>query len=106
MGKEDCGMTVDGMFMWAMILLLFSAMLTLIRLLAGPTIPDRAVALDSMTTTTAGAMVLYGVITRQAVFIDVALVYAVLSYIATLYIARYLVRKRVGVIYETGGESQ
>ncbi|WP_297092878.1 cation:proton antiporter [Thermococcus sp.] len=99
-------MTVDGMFMWAMILLLFSAMLTLIRLLAGPTIPDRAVALDSMTTTTAGAMVLYGVITRQAVFIDVALVYAVLSYIATLYIARYLVRKRVGVIYETGGESQ
>ena len=99
-------MTVDGMFMWAMILLLFSAMLTLIRLLAGPTIPDRAVALDSMTTTTAGAMVLYGVITRQAVFIDVALVYAVLSYIATLYIARYLVRKRVGVIYETGGENQ
>lgn len=103
MGKEDCGM-MENMFMWAMILLLISAMLTLIRLLAGPTIPDRVVALDTMTTTTAGAMVLYGVITRQAVFIDVALVYAVLSYIATLYIARYLVRKRVGVIYGTGGE--
>ncbi|NJE61952.1 cation:proton antiporter [Thermococcus sp. 21S7] len=97
-------MTIDGMFMWAMILLLFSATLTLIRLLAGPTIPDRAVALDSMTTTTAGAMVAYGVITRQAVFIDVALVYAVLSYIATLYIARYLVKKRVGVIYTEEGE--
>ena len=99
MGKEDCGM-IESMFMWAMILLLFSAMLTLIRLLAGPTIPDRAVALDSMTTTTAGAMVLYGVVTKQAVFIDVALVYAVLSYIATLYIARYLVKKRVGVACE------
>ncbi len=104
MGKEDCGMTVVSLFMWALILLLFSAMLTLIRLLLGPTIPDRAVALDSMTTTTAGAMVLYGVVTKQAIFIDVALVYAVLSYIATLYIARYLVRKRVGVACECEGD--
>lgn len=90
-------MNVISAFMVALVLLLFSAMLTLIRLLLGPTIPDRAVALDSMTTTTAGAMVLYGVITKQAVFIDVALVYAVLSYIATLYIARYLVKKKVGI---------
>ncbi|WP_461865866.1 cation:proton antiporter [Thermococcus sp.] len=97
-------MTVVSLFMWALILLLFSAMLTLIRLLLGPTIPDRAVALDSMTTTTAGAMVLYGVITKQAVFIDVALVYAVLSYIATLYIARYLVRKRVGIACKCEGD--
>ena len=90
-------MNVISAFMVALVLLLFSAMLTLIRLLLGPTIPDRAVALDSMTTTTAGAMILYGVITKQAVFIDVALVYAVLSYIATLYIARYLVKKKVGI---------
>ncbi|AHF80841.1 monovalent cation/H+ antiporter complex subunit F [Thermococcus paralvinellae] len=90
-------MNVISAFMVALVLLLFSAMLTLIRLLLGPTIPDRAVALDSMTTTTAGAMVIYGVITKQAVFIDVALVYAVLSYIATLYIARYLVKKKVGI---------
>ncbi|ADT84458.1 MULTISPECIES: cation:proton antiporter [Thermococcus] len=90
-------MNVVSAFMVALILLLFSAMLTLIRLILGPTIPDRAVALDSMTTTTAGAMVLYGVVTKQPVFIDVALVYAVLSYIATLYIARYLVKKKVGI---------
>ncbi len=105
MGKEDWRMTAMGSFMWALIILLFSAMLTLIRLLVGPTIPDRVVALDAMTTTTAGAMVIYGVITKQAVFIDVALVYAVLSYIATLYIARYLVRKRVGMACECEGEA-
>lgn len=91
---------MDSMFMWTMVLLMLSATLTLIRMLVGPTIPDRVVALDAMTTTTAGAMVLYGVITKQVVFIDVALVYAVLSYIATLYIARYLVKKRVGVACE------
>ncbi len=97
MGKEDRRM-IEDMFMWAMILLFLSATLTLIRMLLGPTIPDRVVALDAMTTTTAGAMVVYGVITRQVVFIDVALVYAVLSYIATLYIARYLVKRRVGLV--------
>ncbi len=89
---------IESMFMWAMILLLLSATLTLIRMLLGPTIPDRVVALDAMTTTTAGAMVVYGVITRQVIFIDVALVYAVLSYIATLYIARYLIKRRVGLV--------
>ncbi|WP_297069130.1 monovalent cation/H+ antiporter complex subunit F [Thermococcus sp.] len=89
---------IGSMFMWAMILLLLSATLTLIRMLLGPTIPDRVVALDAMTTTTAGAMVVYGVITRQVIFIDVALVYAVLSYIATLYIARYLIKRRVGLV--------
>ncbi len=97
MGKEDRRM-IESMFMWAMILLLLSATLTLIRMLLGPTIPDRVVALDAMTTTTAGAMVVYGVITRQVIFIDVALVYAVLSYIATLYIARYLIKRRVGLV--------
>lgn len=96
MGEEDWGM-MENLFMWAMILLFLSATLTLVRMLLGPTIPDRVVALDAMTTTTAGAMVVYGVITSQVVFIDVALVYAVLSYIATLYIARYLVKKRVGI---------
>lgn len=91
-------MNAETVFIGAFILLLVSATLTLIRLLLGPTIPDRVVALDSMTTTTVGAMIIYGVVTRQAVIIDVALVYAVLSYIATLYIARYLVKKRVGVV--------
>lgn len=97
MGKEDWRMTPESIFMVAMVLLFISATLTMIRMLIGPTIPDRAVALDALTTTTAGAMVLYGIITKQAVMIDVALVYAVLSYIATLYIARYLVKKRVGL---------
>jgi len=90
-------MTLESLFIWAIILLLISSLLTLIRMIVGPTIPDRVVALDAMTTTTSGLMVLYGVITEQSVIIDVALVYAILSFIATLYIARYLERKKVGV---------
>ncbi|RLF66794.1 MAG: cation:proton antiporter [Thermoplasmata archaeon] len=90
-------MTPESLFMWAIILLLISALLTLIRMIVGPTVPDRVVALDAMTTTTSGLMILYGIITEQSVIIDVALVYAILSFIATLYIARYLERKKVGV---------
>ncbi len=90
-------MTPETLFIWAIMLLLLSTLLTLIRMIVGPTLPDRVVALDALTTTTAGIMVLYGIITEQSVIIDVALVYAVLSFIATLYLARYLERKRVGL---------
>jgi len=90
-------MTPETLFIWAIMLLLLSTLLTLIRMIVGPTLPDRVVALDALTTTTAGIMVLYGIVTEQSVIIDVALVYAVLSFIATLYLARYLERKRVGL---------
>ena len=90
-------MTPETLFIWAIMLLLLSTLLTLIRMIVGPTLPDRVVALDALTTTTAGIMVLYGIVTEQSVIIDVALVYAVLSFIVTLYLARYLERKRVGL---------
>lgn len=90
-------MNIDTLFMGAIILLMISALLTLLRMIFGPTLPDRVVALDAMTTTTSGVMVLYGVLTEQSVIIDVALVYAILSFVATLYIAKYLEKKKVGV---------
>ncbi len=64
--------------------------LTLARLFAGPTPPDRVVALDTVNTLTVASMILFGVIFRQIVFVDVAIVYALLSFVGTLYIAKYL----------------
>jgi multicomponent Na+:H+ antiporter subunit F len=60
------------------------------RLMAGPTTPDRAVALDTINTLVVATMVLLGTAFGQVVLVDVAIVYALLSFIATLYIARYL----------------
>jgi multicomponent Na+:H+ antiporter subunit F len=61
-----------------------------LRLSIGPTAADRAVALDTINTLVVAAMVLLGAAFNLVVLLDVALVYALLSYVGTLYIARYL----------------
>lgn len=64
----------------------------MVRLSIGPTAADRAVALDTINTLVVATMVLLGAAFDLVVLLDVALVYALLSYVGTLYIARYLER--------------
>jgi multicomponent Na+:H+ antiporter subunit F len=64
--------------------------IAMVRLFAGPTAPDRVVALDAINTLTVAAMIVLGVAYQQIIFIDVAIVYALLSFVGTLYIAKYL----------------
>ncbi|MCD6461454.1 MAG: cation:proton antiporter [Thermoplasmata archaeon] len=74
-----------------------------IRLAAGPTAPDRAVALDTINTLVVALMIALGVAYYEVIFIDIAIVYALLSFITTLYIARYLEERNVGG--EAAGET-
>ena len=67
-------------------------LLCLLRMLKGPTTVDRAVAVDTTATITTALLVLLGFIFRRYVYLDVALVYAVLTFIGSVAIARYLER--------------
>ena len=71
-------------------LLVIFMLLSLIRAVLGPTIPDRVVALDTINTLVVASMVALGAGYKEVIYIDVAIVYAILSFIATLYIAEYL----------------
>ena len=64
--------------------------LCLLRVLKGPTAPDRAVALDTMATITTALLVFLGFIFDRYIYLDVALVYAVLTFIGSVAIARFL----------------
>lgn len=64
--------------------------LCLLRMLKGPTAPDRAVALDTAVTVTTALLVLIGFILHRQVYLDVALVYAILTFVGSVAIARYL----------------
>jgi len=74
----------------AVCILVILVCLALIRLLLGPTAADRAVAVDTVNTLSVAALILLGVAYQQIIFIDVAIVYALLSFVSTLYIAKYL----------------
>lgn len=71
-------------------LLLLSITLCIIRVFIGPTAPDRVVGLDTINTLIIVGMLVFGIATTSVIYIDVAIVYALLSYISTLFIAKYL----------------
>jgi multicomponent Na+:H+ antiporter subunit F len=60
------------------------------RMIKGPTAPDRAVAVDTTSTITTALLVLFGFIFKRHIYLDVSLVYAVLTFIGAVAIARYL----------------
>jgi len=70
----------------------FFMLFSLLRIGLGPTVADRVVGLDTMNTMVVAAMIVLGAAFDQIIFIDVAIIYALLSYIGTLYVARYLER--------------
>jgi multicomponent Na+:H+ antiporter subunit F len=75
---------------WAVAFLVFLILVTMVRLFLGPTAPDRVVALDAINTLTVAAMIILSVAYQQVIFVDVAIVYALLSFVGTLYIAKYI----------------
>ena len=69
-------------------------LLALVRLLRGPSLADRIVALDLMTTIGVAICGLYAVIHDQPVFLDVAIVMALIAFVGTVAFARYLEEKQ------------
>ncbi|MBE3121387.1 MAG: cation:proton antiporter [Thermoplasmata archaeon] len=77
-------------YLIVVIALTLCSILALIRVIHGPTAPDRVVGVDTINTMVVVGMIAFGVAYREVIYIDVAIVYALLSFISTLFIARYL----------------
>jgi len=72
------------------IVLAGACLFCIIRAVLGPTAPDRVVAIDGLTAIISAALVLLGVFYRASFYLDVALVYAFLSFLGTVAISKYL----------------
>ncbi len=64
-----------------------------VRLALGPSLADRVVALDMMTITIIVFCGLYAIYTGDASFLDVAIVLALIGFLATVALARYAERR-------------
>ncbi len=64
------------------------------RVFLGPTTPDRVVGLDTSNTLMVGLLLVLAAFYRQEIFADVAIVYAMLSFVGTLFLAKYLEGKK------------
>ncbi|MBU1174068.1 MAG: cation:proton antiporter [Alphaproteobacteria bacterium] len=64
--------------------------LALYRFVAGPLAVDRVVAFDTLTIISVTGIVLVALAANRIVYLDVALVYALLSFLGVIVAARYL----------------
>lgn len=67
-------------------------LLALYRFAKGPSDADRVVAFDVLTIISITAIVLAAFVEGRSIYLDVALVYALLSFLGVIAIARYLER--------------
>jgi multicomponent Na+:H+ antiporter subunit F len=70
-----------------------AAALALLRVVRGPTLPDRVVALDLLGVIVVGFIVVYTALSGEKAFLDAALVVALVSFIGTVAYARYVERE-------------
>lgn len=73
--------------------LAFAAVLAFIRVVRGPTLPDRVIAIDLMGVLMVCLLVVVGASTGEQAFLDVAIVIALISFVGTVAYARYVERE-------------
>lgn len=81
--------------MVALIALLAAILLTLYRVLKGPTWGDRILAFDFLGVNIAVLIVVVALKTGFTAFLDAALVVSILGFLSTVALSRYLLKGRV-----------
>jgi multicomponent Na+:H+ antiporter subunit F len=74
-------------------LLALAAIFSLVRVLRGPTVPDRVISLDLIGVLIVGLTVVTAAATGEHAFLDVAMVIALVSFVGTVAYARYVERE-------------
>ncbi len=84
------------MFVVAALALMVTMLLTLIRLFAGPSLYDRALAVNPFGTKTVLLIGVMGFLAERPDFLDIALAYALINFIGTIAILKFFRYRALG----------
>lgn len=76
----------------AMLMISIAIALNLWRLTIGPSLPDRILALDTMYINTIALLILYGIYQGSPIYFEAALLIAVMGFVGTVALSKYLLR--------------
>jgi len=76
----------------ALYILIASFFLIMVRLLKGPSLPDRVISLDLLAFVALGIILLNMIITGEEEYLDIVIVISLVIFIATVAIAKYLTK--------------
>jgi multicomponent Na+:H+ antiporter subunit F len=83
---------VDVLIHLAAVLAGLALLLVFYRFIRGPTAVDRVIAFDGLTIVTITGILLGALAEGRGIYLDVALVYALLSFLGVIVVARFLER--------------
>lgn len=72
-----------------------AALLSAFRLFAGPSLPDRILALDTLSINALAVLVLIGIWQDTTLYFEAALLIALLSFVGTVALSRYVQRRDI-----------
>ncbi|MEP5727804.1 MAG: K+/H+ antiporter subunit F [Sulfitobacter sp.] len=72
--------------------LALAQMMSMVRLVIGPTIGDRILALDTMVVNAIGLIVMLGIAQGSQIYFEVTLIIAMLGFVSTVAYARFILR--------------
>ena len=93
---------IDFMLTLSLILFGIAIAVTLIRLIMGPSLPDRVLALDAIGVQIVSALAIISIMLDTMAFLEVILVLAILAFIGTIAFSKHIER---GVIIERKRDS-
>ncbi|RCK71657.1 MAG: Na(+) H(+) antiporter subunit F [Anaerolineae bacterium] len=70
--------------------LIAAVLLCLYRVASGPSLPDRVVGLDLLSSVTVGFIAVYAVVSGEIIYIDVAMVLALIAFLGTVAFAYFI----------------
>ena len=80
----------------ALVLVTLSIVLAFVRVLRGPSLPDRVMALDMIGLMAVSVIVLTAIASDEPVLLDAAIALALISFLGTLAFARFIERRKRG----------
>ncbi|MGB1277929.1 MAG: monovalent cation/H+ antiporter complex subunit F, partial [Nannocystaceae bacterium] len=83
------------MFLVATLALLVGLLMILVRAVKGPTVYDRILAVNAMGTKTVILVTLLGYVSGRTEFLDMAIVYTLISFITTIAILKFIQKGRL-----------
>lgn len=82
------------MLLWVIRFMVVSLVVSMVRVVIGPTVADRMIGLNLVAAQTLGLLVLISVSMERSVYLDVALVYDIFGFLGILVMARYFSERK------------
>ena len=88
---------IDTILRTSLVLFMIAIALSLFRVIKGPSLPDRAIALDTIGVNLISAIAIVSIVLKTKAFLEAILILGILAFIGTIAFSKYIER---GVIVE------